>query len=451
MTTKMTTNDDERKLMATKREVKVHGKVRWEVDFGKDPLTGDKKRKYCESESEADKAISDYDKEVKRNGEYWARLMPARRQLIVGVLLEMDKEGVELNTVWTDWKKEKKETPSVLEPTAYEDVVTEWKRRKKNSGKSERYVYHAAVDLMKFAKGEERRFIHEIKPAELEKYIDSQTIQKRGKDFGKPWGKSTKRTNMALFSSLWTVAIAKGWATLNIVDRLEPVGKLSRQKKIYPNETTLNLMAATLETPKTKTYLAPLALGFFGCMRPEEITSEKAKGAGLPREKWFGWHNIDLKNGLIDVSTEIAKTGDERVIRLQPCAIAWLKLAKELNCPLPPVDEFRTNRLICDMIGLDDWIRDGLRKNCATHLRVVYKNDYDCVKDLGNSVRVMLKAYAELRTPEAVSLEHWMITPGKVKEYRKTRAWMKVLREASEKMEATRTAEIKAKLEAETA
>ena len=72
----MTTNDDERKLMATKREVKVHGKVRWEVDFGKDPLTGDKKRKYCESESEADKAISDYDKEVKRNGEYWARLMP---------------------------------------------------------------------------------------------------------------------------------------------------------------------------------------------------------------------------------------------------------------------------------------------------------------------------------------------------------------------------------------
>ena len=102
--------------MPTKREVKVHGRIRWEVDFGKDPLTGDKKRRYCESESEADKAISDYDKEVKRNGEYWARLMPARRQLIVGVLLEMDKEGVELNTVWTDWKKEKKETPTVLEP-----------------------------------------------------------------------------------------------------------------------------------------------------------------------------------------------------------------------------------------------------------------------------------------------------------------------------------------------
>jgi hypothetical protein len=85
------------------------------------------------------------------------------------------------------------------------------------------------------------------------------------------------------------------------------------------------------------------------------------------------------------------------------------------------------------MIGLTDWIRDGLRKKCATHLRVVYKNDYDCVKDLGNSVRVMLKAYAELRTPEAVSLEHWMITPGKVKDYMKSRAWLKVLRDAADK------------------
>jgi hypothetical protein len=53
------------------------------------------------------------------------------------------------------------------------------------------------------------------------------------------------------------------------------------------------------------------------------------------------------------------------------------------------------------------------------------------VKDLGNSVRTLLKAYAELRTTEALSHEHWLFTPGKVREYRKSRAWKKVLREAS--------------------
>jgi hypothetical protein len=57
---------------------------------------------------------------------------------------------------------------------------------------------------------------------------------------------SSKRTNQSLFSSLWEVAIAKGWASRNIVDRLEPVGKIGRVVKIYDNETTLNLMAAIM-------------------------------------------------------------------------------------------------------------------------------------------------------------------------------------------------------------
>ena len=105
--------------------------------------------------------------------------------------------------------------------------------------------------------------------------------------------------------------------------------------------------------------------------------------------------------------------------------------------------EFRTNEMICELIGLDDWIRDGLRKNCATHLRAVYKNDYLVVKDLGNSVRTLLKAYADLKVPESVSLEHWMITPGKVEQYRKSREWKKVLREAGEKANAAAEAKSK--------
>ena len=42
-----------------------------------------------------------------------------------------------------------------------------------------------------------------------------------------------------------------------------------------------------------------------------------------------------------------------------------------------------------------------------------------------------------------------MITPAMVEEYRKSRDWKKVLREAGEKADAKRKAEIKAKLEGE--
>jgi hypothetical protein len=430
--------------MPKKRHVLVRGSPRWEVDFGVDAL-GKKRRRFFRTEGEADDAIDAHEKGVKRGEQYLAMMAKVDRQATIAVLQQMKAKGVTLGRVWEDWQRWQKESQqATTEPMAYEDVVTEWKRRKLAVGKTERYVYHAAADLMKFGNGRERRPIHEIRPDELERYIDGQTIQKRGPRFGQKWGLSTRRTNMSLFSSLWEVAIAKGWATLNIVDRLEPVGKLGREKRIYSNETTLNLMAAAMSNAKTQIVIAPLALGFFGCMRPEEITSEKPKEQGLPAEKWFGWKDIDLEHGLASVSTDVAKTGDERVIRLQPTAIEWLKLAKELGNPLPPVNELRTVNLCCEMIGLDDWIRDGLRKNCATHLRVIYKNDYEVVKDMGNSVRILLRAYAELRTPEAVSLEHWMITPGKVKEYMKSRAWGTVLREAAEKAERKAAAAIEA-------
>ena len=114
--------------------------------------------------------------------------------------------------------------------------------------------------------------------------------------------------------------------------------------------------------------------------------------------------------------------------------------ATGLGNVFPPVNERRLVDLCCEMIGLTDWIRDGLRKNCATHLRAVYKNDYGVVKDMGNSVRILLKHYAALHVPESVSLEYWRISPEKVKAYLKTYKWKKVVEEAAKVAAAKATA-----------
>ena len=325
--------------------------------------------------------------------------------------------------MWADYQKWSQESGKLATGNSqtYADVVEEFKRRKLAAGKTQRYVKNTGDFLMTFGKGRERQNIHEITPAELEAWIDSH----------KDWSLSTRRTYMLLFSSLWAVAIAKGWATLNIVDRLEPVGKVGVRVEIYPNETTQNVLAAALANPQTQKILAPLVLGLFGCMRPEEISSVKALATGMSGKQLFGWHDIDLENGRILVRVEIAKTGDQRTIRLQPAAVAWLKLAKKLESPLPPVNERRLIDQCCELIGLKTWIRDGLRKNCATHLRAVYKNDYDVVKDCGNSIRVLLKHYAALHVPEKTSKAHWEITPKIVRKYLKSNEWKEVLGKAS--------------------
>jgi hypothetical protein len=410
----------------TKRELKGG---RWELDYGID-ATGKKLRHTFKTEGDADAEIDEYKKEVKRRGEYWARLTPVERDIVVGVLQDIKAQGRTLQGVWADWQRWRKDNQqTTTTPMAYEDVVAEFKRRKLAAGKTQRYVDEVADLFARFGEGREKQPIHEIQAAELEAWIK---LQKKPRT-EQPWSLSTKRTNQGRFSSLWEVAIAKGWCSLNIVDRLEPIGKIGVTVEIYPNDTTLNIMAAALSNPLTQQILAPLALGFFGCMRPEEVESAKALKAGKPP---FGWDDIDLKHGLATVSVDVAKTGDQRTIRLQPVAVEWLKLAKELKNPLPPVNERRLVDQCCERIGLKEWIRDGLRKNCATHLRAVYKNDYDVIKDMGNSIRVLLKHYADLHVAEPVSLEHWKITPERVRAYLKTKAWQHVVTSASEVRQA---------------
>ena len=412
----------------TKRKILKRGHTRWELDFGLD-TTGKKTRRLFKTEAEADAEIERCRKLDKSYGEYWLRMTPLERQSTVATLQEINAKQLTLGRVWTDFQKWSQETgrQSNDNGQAYADVVEEFKRRKLAAGKTQRYVKNTGDFLMTFGKGRERQNIHEITPAELETWIDCH----------KDWSLSTRRTYMLLFSSLWEVAIAKGWATLNIVDRLEPVGKIGVRIEIYPNETTQNILAAALSDPQTQKILAPLVLGVFGCMRPEEIASVKALAAGMSGKQLFGWHDIDLNNGQILVRIEIAKTGDQRTIRLQPAAVEWLKLAKKLECPLPPVNERRLTDQCCEMIGLTSWIRDGLRKNCATHLRVVYKNDYDVVKDCGNSIRVLLKHYAALHVAETTSLAHWDITPKKVQKYLESKEWKAVLEKASKTANST--------------
>jgi len=409
-----------------KRKILKHGKERWEVDFGIDS-TGLKKRKVVETEADADKEIDAYRKALKTSGEWWARLTELERESVQTVCKQVQIAGFTLSRIWEDhqrWRKENAQT--AIDTMRYEKAVDAWKERKLAAGKSKDYVEEAAALLMRFGKGREEQNIHEITAAELQAWLNAQMKPAHGGPPTGTLGLSSKKTNTSLFSSLWEVAVAMGWASINIVDRLEPIQRPAAIVKIHSNEAILSLLAALMDNAADQKALLPVVLGAFGCMRPEEISEPPEDASAQP----FNWKDIDIKNARITVRPECAKTGDQRVIRLQPATVEWLKLCEKFKCPLPPVNERRLVDAACDLAKFQ-WIRDGLRKNCATHLRAVYKNDYDVVKDCGNSVRILLKHYADLHVPESVSLKYWEITPKTVEAYRRTEKWKKLVREAN--------------------
>lgn len=373
------------------RHFKHYGNDRWEVNWG--TQNGVRRRELFESEKDAADAISKRERTLKKYGELWARMDDEERIAIVSVVTEVKQANLTLRQVWDEYKKDHGEKP-VSKSVPYKDAVAELKRRKLAAGKDERYVEELAALLLRFGKGQEQRHIDQITVLELQTWINAQK-----------WGLSAKRSNYGRFSSLWKMAVDLGWAPFNIVDRLEPIGKIPVKVAIWPNETCTRLLATTLQNDQHKRVIAPIVLGLFGCMRPEEVSHPK-----------WGWQHIDLQHGKVTVPAEVAKTGDQRTFNLQPVALEWLKLAKETGCLLPCPNERRLIDACCEFAGIEDWPHDILRKCCATHLSNHYKNDWMVIRDMGNSVRILLKHYKDLLTPEELSKEYWAITPARARE-----------------------------------
>jgi hypothetical protein len=204
---------------------------------------------------------------------------------------------------------------------------------------------------------------------------------------------------MGRFSSLWAYALKQRWVEENVVDRLEQVGKIPVTPEKFDNPTCLRLLAWVLANDQHKRVIAPLALGMFCGMRPEEVTHPD-----------FGWHLIDLKKGQITIPAKVAKDGDARYPSILPTAKLWLKLAKDLQNELPPVNERRLIDSICELANVTHWPHDVLRKTAATHLYSHYKDTGRVVMELGNSIRILIKHYIAMSNDDE-SEEFWKFTP----------------------------------------
>jgi hypothetical protein len=146
------------------------------------PVQGKRGRNYFKTKKEGEKAIADYEKAVKRAGEWWTRQPEDVRLSIQVTVNAIHNEGQTIAGVWKKFKEVKQVAALVKTPTAYEDCVAEWKRRQLGAGSDQKYVLHAGVDLMKFGVGQERRSIHEIEAIELDKWI---AARKRSRNQGR--------------------------------------------------------------------------------------------------------------------------------------------------------------------------------------------------------------------------------------------------------------------------
>ncbi len=137
-------------------------------------LDGRRKRRLYPDDAKADVEIEAYRKEVKKQGAWWVNLPALHRQTIATVCMQIEAAGLNIQSVSEDYKNWKmdRSKQETLTPKPLEGAIEEFRTRKIEGNKTERYVNEICKIFTDFAKGQEKRNIHEVLPEEVETFVD---------------------------------------------------------------------------------------------------------------------------------------------------------------------------------------------------------------------------------------------------------------------------------------
>jgi site-specific recombinase XerD len=327
-------------------------------------------QRFFATEKEAKETAKAATKDRLEVGREWADLPSHERLKVVRVLDEMKSSGTTLETVWAAWKA--KEFAAPPSGPTLGAAITQLVVAKREANLRSAYVDGLEDYLEAFAKGREKTPVDAITADDILGWFAARAE--------KP---ATKASNIGRLSALFTFAVRRRWRKDNPVDVVERPRLEGRPPQIL----TVRQAAKVLVWVKRKhpKGLAWFALALMAGIRPEECDR-------------ISWDVVNLKDGIVTVDAAASKVRRRRIIHLQPAALAWLKLAKELKSDLPLafITRRRYLRALRDKLGFAAWPQDILRHTCASYLMAHWQDAGRVAAELGNSAGILLRHYREL-------------------------------------------------------
>jgi site-specific recombinase XerD len=273
-----------------------------------------------------------------------------------------------------------------------EQVATELKAELERLGKSERYRRDQNLTLFRLCERFPTREIGSLGKTEMERFLEE-------------WGGEPKTYNNHR-GSLVTVfnwAMRKGYANRNPVSDLPKVKEI-RSISCYSPEDIAAILAKCDEN-----LLPWVLLQAFGCLRSAEVC----------RVEW-GKH-VDPVRGIIRATSAITKTGQTRIIEMQPNLVDWMIPLNRFSGPVyhgkteNGIGSTNRKRLAkaIEAAGVTP-IPNGLRKACASHLIPQCDHIGAAAEMMGHTVSEMKQSYRELVSKEESDL-YWSLTRQKVR------------------------------------
>ena len=146
--------------------------------------------------------------------------------------------------------------------------------------------------------------------------------------------------------------------------------------------------------------LAPiLAVGCFGGIRPEESAR-------------MTWDMVDFKRKHIDLSAEITKAGERRIVDMPDNLVEWLLACRKQSGPLLPVNFHRKRWALCRELNWKEWPGDILRHSYGSYHLAKHRNAALTADQMGHkNARMLYTHYREVVKEASDIEEYWNLTP----------------------------------------
>jgi integrase len=270
-----------------------------------------------------------------------------------------------------------------LPQKSVEQVVSEFRRIRKDDGRSERYLQDIDSRLGRFAKAF-RMNIADVQTSMMDEWIRSLKVSARSR-------KNFRILLVALFNFAKTCGCLPKDAT-TAADAL-PAPKIEgKETEIYSPTEMRRLLQHSDENT-----LPIICLGAFAGLRTAEIER-------------LNWEDIKWGQKVVEVRAKASKTGQRRLVPILPPLRSFLMpFAQCRGLVMPHVKIHERLRELAKVTGVKRK-HNALRHSFASYRLASIKNAAQVALELGNSPRMVFQHYLELVT-DAEGAKWWGLTP----------------------------------------
>ncbi len=161
----------------------------------------------------------------------------------------------------------------------------------------------------------------------------------------------------------------------------------AKEIEVFTNRQVSRLLISC--TKHDRELLPYFALGLFAGIRPEEELGK------------LKWEHIQIKEGVISVPANVAKTKVARFVEIEPALAAWLKFAgvKKTGQITPAKNLRKRLQRIKEGARIGDWIQDGCRHTYASNWMALHKDEDKCRDNMGHRTKDELHRHYRKHLP----------------------------------------------------